>query len=50
MPEVAAVGENDNGVLLREWPELLMSGDLTPTTTDGLFECFDHLWDGRLKG
>ena len=33
MPEFVAVGENDNGVLLGEWPKLLMSGDLTPLFT-----------------
>ena len=30
MSEFVAVGENNNGVLLGEWPKLLMSGDLTP--------------------
>ena len=30
MPESVVVGENGNGVLLGEWPKLLMSGDLTP--------------------
>ena len=33
MPEFVAVGENDNGVSLREWPKLLMSGNLTSLLT-----------------
>ena len=33
MPEFVVVGENDNGVLLGEWPKLSMSGGLTPLLT-----------------
>ena len=33
MSEFVAVGDKDNGVLLGEWPKLLMSGDLTPMLT-----------------
>ena len=30
VPEYVAARENDNGILLGEYPKLLISGDLTP--------------------